>query len=108
MWRRLAWTHRFAFVDDVLLRIRRHGTSMLANNALMVQGTLMHMVKMIEDTPPALRHMLPAAAAQHMSLLRDYLRARGLAYPSLGRRFLRKLGRSILKRLPWRTRRARR
>jgi hypothetical protein len=101
LWRRLAWTHNFVVIDDVLLRIRRHGQSMLANNALMVQGTLMHMVKMIEDTPPELRHMLPAAVLRHMTLFHDYLRDHGLAYPDPRRRFFRKLGRSIKKRLPW-------
>lgn len=60
-WRRLAHHHRFAYVGDVLMRVRVHSANMSKNRLLMLRTAVRHVVKMHMDTPRSLRHMLPKA-----------------------------------------------
>jgi glycosyltransferase involved in cell wall biosynthesis len=61
MWRRLAWDCEFHRVDRDLVKYRRHGTNMTGNLPLALQAEAQHFAKLLADTPPKLRHMLPAA-----------------------------------------------
>ena len=61
MWRRLAWDSEFHCIDRELVKYRRHGTNMTGNLPLALQAQAQHFAKMLADTPPKLRHMLPAA-----------------------------------------------
>jgi glycosyltransferase involved in cell wall biosynthesis len=61
MWRRLAWDCEFHCVDRELVKYRRHGTNMTGNLPLALQAESQHFAKLLADTPPKLRHMLPAA-----------------------------------------------
>jgi hypothetical protein len=46
--------------------------------AFMLPGTVMHFGKILQDTPPRLRHMLPTAKRQFLAYLRNGFRAEGL------------------------------
>jgi glycosyltransferase involved in cell wall biosynthesis len=61
MWRRLSWDGEIHLVDRELAKYRRHGTNMTGNLSLALQAESQHFAKLLEDTPPKLRHMVPAA-----------------------------------------------
>jgi glycosyltransferase involved in cell wall biosynthesis len=78
MWRRLAWDGSICHVDRVLVKYRQHGTNMTANHSLMIAALVMHFAKLLEDTPPRLHHMFPAAKYHFFQTLRFYLAAEGV------------------------------
>jgi hypothetical protein len=78
MWRRLAWDSEFHCVDRALVRYRRHGTNMTANLPLALQAESQHFAKLLADTPPKLRHMLPAAERRYFRVLLHNLTAQGV------------------------------
>lgn len=59
LWRRLSHSHSFAYLDEILMRVRIHANNMSKNRFLMSRTTAQHFIKMHRDTPPHLRHMLP-------------------------------------------------
>jgi glycosyltransferase involved in cell wall biosynthesis len=78
MWRRLAWDSEFHCVDRALVRYRRHGTNMAGNLPLSLQAASQHFAKLLVDTPPKLRHMLPAAERRYFRFLLHNLTAQGV------------------------------
>ena len=78
MWRRLAWDSRICRIDCVLVKYRQHGANMTANHSLMIAALVMHFAKLLEDTPPRLHHMFPAAKHHFFQLLKFYLAAEGV------------------------------
>lgn len=77
MWRRLAWDSEFHCVDRALVRYRRHGTNMTKNLPLNLQAESQHFAKLLADTPPKLRHMLPAAERRYFRFVLHNLTAQG-------------------------------
>jgi glycosyltransferase involved in cell wall biosynthesis len=77
MWRRLAWDGEFHCVDRALVKYRRHGTNMTSNPQLALQSVTQHFAKLIADTPPKLRHMLPAAERRFFRFLLHNLTEQG-------------------------------
>ena len=77
MWRRLAWDSEFHFLDHALVRYRRHATNMTTNLPLNLQAESQHFAKLLVDTPPKLRHMLPAAERRYFRYLLHNLTAQG-------------------------------
>ena len=77
MWRRLAWDSEFHYVDRALVRYRRHGTNMAGNLPLNLQAEAQHFAKLLTDTPPKLRHMLPAAERRYFRALLHNLTEQG-------------------------------
>ena len=77
MWRRLAWDSEFHCIDRALVRYRRHGTNMTGNLPLALQAYTQHFGKMLVDTPPQLRHMLPAAERRFFRFLLHNLTEQG-------------------------------
>jgi glycosyltransferase involved in cell wall biosynthesis len=77
MWRRLAWDGEFHCVDRALVRYRRHGTNMTKNLPLNLQAESQHFAKLLADTPPKLRHMLPAAERRYFRYVLHNLTAQG-------------------------------
>ena len=78
MWRRLAWDSEFHCVDRPLVRYRRHGTNMTTNLPLNLQAESQHFAKLLADTPPKLRHMLPAAERRYFRALLHNLTEQGV------------------------------
>ena len=79
LWRRLSFDHDIHFVDRVLVRYRRHATNRGDDIAFMLPGMVVHFGKILQDTPPRLHHMLPAAKRElFLYLLRNFL-AEGVA-----------------------------
>jgi len=64
MWRRLAWDGKIHYVDQRLVRYRRHGSNMTGDMDLLIQAEMQHFAKLLLDTPPNLRHMLQEAKRQ--------------------------------------------
>jgi glycosyltransferase involved in cell wall biosynthesis len=75
LWRRLSFDHEIHFVDQVLVRYRRHASNRGDDVAFMLPGMVVHFGKILQDTPPRLRHMLPAAKRQFF----DYLKYSSVA-----------------------------
>lgn len=63
MWRRFGWRHKITRVHKVLARYRIHNASMSRNRYLILRSELWHLTKMVFDTPPEFRHMVPRAWA---------------------------------------------
>jgi glycosyltransferase involved in cell wall biosynthesis len=78
MWRRLSWDSAFHLVDRELAKMRRHGTNMTGNLPLAVQAEAQHFAKLLNDTPPKLRHMLPAAEQRFFRFLLHNLTEQGV------------------------------
>jgi glycosyltransferase involved in cell wall biosynthesis len=78
MWRRLSWSHTFCCVDRALVRYRRHGTNMTTNLDLVLQADAQHFAKLLIDTPPELRHMLPHAKRRFARMLLHNLTEQGV------------------------------
>jgi hypothetical protein len=78
MWRRLAWDSEFHYVDRELVKYRRHGTNMTGNLPLALQAETQHFAKLLADTPPRLRHMLPAAERRFFRFLLHNLTEQGV------------------------------
>ena len=77
MWRRLAWDGDIHLVDRELAKYRRHGTNMTGNLQLALQAESQHFAKLLNDTPPKLRHMLPAAQQRFFRFLLHNLTEQG-------------------------------
>ncbi len=77
MWRRLSWDGDIHLVDRELAKMRRHGTNMTGNLQLAVQAESQHFAKLLLDTPPKLRHMLPAAEQRFFRFLLHNLTEQG-------------------------------
>ena len=78
LWRRLSFNNEIHFVDQVLVRYRRHASNRSDDMDFMLPGMVMHFGKILQDTPPRLRHMLPTAKRQFLSYLKSCFRAEGL------------------------------
>ncbi len=78
MWRRLSCDHHIHFVDQVLVKYRRHNANKGSDPALTLPGTAMHFAKQLRDTPPWLHHMLPAVKLQFFNRLMNTLVAEQL------------------------------
>jgi glycosyltransferase involved in cell wall biosynthesis len=78
MWRRLAWDSEFHYIDRALVSYRRHGTNMTDNLPLMLQAQTQHFAKLLADTPPKLRHMLPAAQRRYFRYVLHNLTEQGV------------------------------
>jgi hypothetical protein len=78
MWRRLSFDHDIHLVDQVLVRYRRHGGNRSDAVDFMLPGMVVHFGKILQDTPPRLRHMLPRAKRRFFAYLRNSLLAEGL------------------------------
>ena len=78
LWRRLSFDHEIHFVDQVLVRYRRHASNRGDDVAFMLPGMVVHFGKILQDTPPRLRHMLPAAKRQFFDYLTNSSLAEGL------------------------------
>jgi glycosyltransferase involved in cell wall biosynthesis len=78
MWRRLSWDHRIHFVDQVLVKYRRHNANRGSNPALTLPAVAFHFAKQMRDTPPRLHHMLPAVRLQFFNRLMNTLVAEQL------------------------------
>jgi hypothetical protein len=78
LWRQLSFDYEIHFVDQVLVRYRRHASNRGDDMAFMLPGTVMHFGNILQDTPPRLRHMLPTAKRQFLAYLRNGFRAEGL------------------------------
>jgi glycosyltransferase involved in cell wall biosynthesis len=79
MWRRIAWDGEIHYVDRELVKYRRHGTNMTGNLPLALQAESQHFAKLVADTPPKLRHMLPAAERRFFRFLLHNLTEQGAA-----------------------------
>jgi glycosyltransferase involved in cell wall biosynthesis len=77
MWRRLSWDGDIHLVDRELAKYRRHDTNMTGNLPLALQAESQHFAKLLEDTPPKLRHMLPAAEQRFFRFLLHNLTEQG-------------------------------
>ena len=77
MWRRIAWDGEIHYVDRELVKYRRHGTNMTGNLRLALQAESQHFAKLLVDTPPKLRHMLPAAERRFFRTLLHNLTEQG-------------------------------
>jgi glycosyltransferase involved in cell wall biosynthesis len=78
LWRRLSFDHDIHFVDQVLVRYRRHASNRGDDVAFMLPGMVVHFGKILQDTPPRLRHMFPTAKRQFLGYLKSSFRAEGL------------------------------
>jgi len=78
MWRRLSWDHRIHFVDQVLVRYRRHNANKGSDPAFVLPGKAIHFGKIMHDTPSRLRHLLPAVELQFFNYLVNTLVAEEL------------------------------
>ena len=78
LWRRLSFDHDIHFVDQVLVRYRRHASNRGDDMAFMLPGMVVHFGKMLQDTPPRLRHMFQTAKRQFLDYLKRSFRAEGL------------------------------
>ena len=61
MWRRIAYHHEIAYIDEPFVHIRVHNSNMSSRRWLMISMTFRHLVKMHFDTPDHWRYMLPRA-----------------------------------------------
>jgi glycosyltransferase involved in cell wall biosynthesis len=84
LWRRLSFDHEIHFVDQVLVKYRRHAANRGDDVAFMLPGMIVHFGKMLQDTPPRLRHMLPAAKRQFLDYLTRNFLAEGLDIGHVG------------------------
>jgi len=84
LWRRLSFDHEIHYVDKVLVRYRRHASNRGDNAAFMLPGMAVHFGKMLQDTPPRLHHMFPAAKRQFFDYLMRSLLAEGLELDHVG------------------------
>jgi glycosyltransferase involved in cell wall biosynthesis len=84
LWRRLSFDHEIHFVDQVLVKYRRHAANRGDDAAFMLPGMILHFGKMLQDTPPRLRHMFPAAKRQFFDYLTRSLLAEGLELDHVG------------------------
>jgi hypothetical protein len=80
----MSFDHEIHYVDQVLVRYRRHAANRGDDAALMLPGLAAHFGKMLQDTPPRLRHMFPAAKRQFFDCLTRGLLAEGLALDHVG------------------------
>jgi hypothetical protein len=71
MWRRLSWRHRIHYVDQVLVKYRRHAGNKTADPLLMLEAATRHFVKLLDDSPPDLSHMFPAATERFCAFVRQ-------------------------------------
>jgi glycosyltransferase involved in cell wall biosynthesis len=78
MWRRLAFDHDIHFVDQILVRYRRHDRNRSDEADFMLPGMVVHFGKILQDTPPRLRHMLPRAKRGFFAYLKNNFLAEGL------------------------------
>ncbi len=78
MWRRLAWDAKFHYLDRRLVRYRRHGANMTDRLDLVLQAETQHFAKLLVDTPPELRHMLPLAKRRFFWQLSGNLTQQGI------------------------------
>ena len=78
MWRRMAWENKISRLDRVLVKYRQHSTNMTRGYSRTVQALVIHFAKLLEDTPPRLHHMFPAAKYHFFQTLRFYLAAEGV------------------------------
>jgi glycosyltransferase involved in cell wall biosynthesis len=77
MWRRLSWDHHIHYVDEVLLKMRKHEKNMSGRTGFMAMWQFRHFLKMVSDSPPKLRHMLPRAGVMaffHLVFLFPYMK----------------------------------
>jgi hypothetical protein len=77
MWRRLSWDGDIHLVDRELVKMRRHGTNMTGNLPLALQAESQHFAKLLNDTPPKLRHMFPAAQQRFFRVVLHNLTEQG-------------------------------
>lgn len=73
MWRRLSWDHQIHRVDQPLVRYRRHRENLTGDPILMFKAQARHFIKLLEDTPAKLNHMLPEAKRQYLEMARANL-----------------------------------
>jgi hypothetical protein len=78
MWRRLSWNHDIHFVDQVLVKYRRHNANKGSDPAFVLPRAAIHFGKTMHDTPTRLRHMLPAVKLQFFNYLMNTLVAEQL------------------------------
>jgi glycosyltransferase involved in cell wall biosynthesis len=64
MWGRLAQHYRFAKVEENLVKIRVHGSSMQRDISRMQQGMMLHLRKILAETPAIYAPYLPAVTRQ--------------------------------------------
>ena len=104
MWRRIAWKHQIAILDEPYVRIRRHSGSMQKDSILMLEAVTAHFAKLLGDTPQHLRHMLPQAFNAFLTEIRSLTERSGFltraastapAAPAVQRTGLRKLVRKL-------------
>jgi glycosyltransferase involved in cell wall biosynthesis len=69
MWRRLSWDHHIYFVNQVLVKYRRHDRNQGSDVALALRANAIHFGKMLSDTPPRLHHMVSAAKRRFFNYL---------------------------------------
>jgi hypothetical protein len=74
----LSFDHDIHVVDQVLVRYRRHGGNRSDEVDFMLAGMLVHFGKILQDTPPRLRHMLPSAKRKFFVYLKNSFLAEGL------------------------------
>jgi glycosyltransferase involved in cell wall biosynthesis len=77
MWRRLSWDHDIHFVDQVLVKYRRHHANIGSDPALVLAGESVHFGKMLRDTPGRFHHMLPEAKRRYFDRITNTLAAEG-------------------------------
>ena len=78
MWRRLSWEHDIHFVDQVLVKYRRHNANKGSDPALVLAGESVHFGKMLRDTPERLHHMLPEVKRRYFDRITNILAREGL------------------------------
>jgi len=78
MWRRLSWDRKIHYLDRRLVKYRRHGSNMTVRPDLTIQAEAQHFAKLLIDTPPRLRHMLPAAKKRFFWALLDGFKGQGI------------------------------
>ena len=71
LWRRLALRHRFVCLDEVLVLVRMHSSSIQRDVSRMAEGALRHLAKILAETPQNHRHHLHAVCE---ALSADYTR----------------------------------
>ncbi len=84
LWRRLSWHHQIHYVDQVLFKYRRHTTNLSGDYDYMLPGLALHFGKLLRDTPPELRHMLPAAKSRFFDMVMHNLLAQGVPLNFVG------------------------
>ena len=89
MWRRLALQEEFLYLNEPLVRIRRHASNMSNSSEFMLYCAAMDLEIMKSEIPPRFRHHLPAIEAQHYTL--GFLTAVVHGRPRLGGEFMGRL-----------------